>query len=403
MRYSGNNAITPFRATRPAALRLAWMIAYLAVGGYRLVLCAQPPEETSDLFRNLGYASHLVDRGVAVYHTLAADFAPEFWATFWSSLSYVYPPAALLFFAPFGASGLGLFYVKAALTLADLATAVLTWHLVGPLAGFLVFSAPAAVWYGSHEGQYEGLVSVALAVTVWCCLRQQWARAGMAWCVALQLKHFALLLGPFVVAALLARAVAPRARALRRFVAGWAGGMLPFLPFYVASPGLWLRPLHLQHGAHYNPLHWNVFAPIHFDWQPPWLVGWNALATYTIVACLGLYLVRQRSVIRVLQGVPAFSFWVLVKTLQWGQFWYVIPAPALTLPLRCRRGLVVLLLALYWGQCGRSVAFLMVPAAKIRPGLVFGRDDYRVEADFTHLHRCLWSCDYQAHADGGTR
>lgn len=359
-----------------------WALLYAAVLIYRLYLCAQPPEDTSDLMRHLGYATHIVERGATIYQASPTEFAPEFWTRFWPRVPYMYPPGALLFFAPLGAAGIGLALVKTMLTVADLVAALLMWRLVGPLHGLIMFSMPAAMWYTSHEGQYESLVSLALMATVFLVGRDRWAWAGATWGAALQLKQFALLLGPFLVAALVALERCRRMPALRALAIGGLIVCLPFVPFYAAESSLWLRPIDGQRIV-YNPFHWNLAAPATFLWNPSWLVVWNAAATAAILAVLIVYTLRARSADQRLRALPALTFWGLLKSLQWAQFWYVVPAPALSAPLSSAR-LLLILLSLYWLQCGRSLMLLA--------GSDFGYRESRETIE--RFESCLWNCDY---------
>ena len=361
-----------------------WVFLYLAVVVYRLYLCAQPPADSSDLFRHLGWASHLFEQGPALYDALPTDFAPEFWTRFWSHEPYIYPPGALLFFSAFSTMGLGLFYVKAALTVLDAAAALLVWRIAGPLCGLLMLSAPAAMWYTSHEGQYEGLLNLCLVASVFLVRRRRWVGAGATWGLALQLKLFAVLMLPWFIAEVLAVTAGMRRRVVLRLSYGLALTTLVFVPFYLIVPDLWLRPFEAAESLRYNPFHWNLLDRSHYYWNPLWLVSWNAAFTYTIVFVLAGHVLSRTSVVNRLSALPALGFWSLLKIVDFAEFWYVNCAPGLTIGLRGKPNLLMILFVIYWLQCGRSIALLI--------GVVFGY--WESPEVIEHFKACLWTCNY---------
>ena len=127
--------------------RVFFMIAFALTMLIRLAYCAEAPEDSSDLYRHLGFTSHFWENPAAFYWLMPWQFPHEFWSQFWTEVGYIYPPLALLFFAIFGGLGFGLFWVKLALTLFDLGSSILIARATSWWAGLLVFSAPVTVWY----------------------------------------------------------------------------------------------------------------------------------------------------------------------------------------------------------------------------------------------------------------
>jgi hypothetical protein len=359
-----------------------WLLAFGTVLAFRVFLCAQAPTDTSDMFRHLGFSTHL---GLDLYAHTPTDYRPEFWTQFWPTQKYIYPPGVPLFFSVFSVLGLGLFWVKLTLTLCELASSLVFAKMLGPGAGLMVFSAPVSVWYTSHEGQFEGLLGLLIVTAIAAANRRRWVVAGCAWMVALQLKQFAVLLGPFLLARMLVGNRGGRLHSVERFVLGLVLGFLPFALFYWQAPDLWLRPLQNQNLV-FNPFHWKFWQAEHFDWSPPWLIAWNSLATYLTLAVILGFIASRRRIATLLEGSPLMLFWLMVKSLNWAQFWYTILVPPFTLCLANHRRLTIILLAVHWLQCGRSIELLRGPE--------FGVREYQETID--HFRQCMWTCDYRA-------
>ena len=360
-------------------------VLFLVVLAYRVFLCAQAPEDTSDLLRHLGFSSHLFEWGAKIYHAVPRDFEPEFWTRFWTDQEYIYPPGAMVFFSLFSSAGLGLFAAKLALTLLDLVASVLISRMTSLWCGLLAFSAPVALWYTSHEGMYDGIVVLPLVISIFALDRRRWCVAGALFLLALQFKQFALFAAPMYLHTFYQLPPIDRFRPMIRFGIGMALGMLLFLPFYLEAPDLWIRPLSSQTTL-YNPFAWNFFDRRVFLWNPTWLIMWNITASLSVLLVLAMFLIRRRKLESVFESAPLAGFWLVVKSLKWAQFWYVAVVPALALALRRHRRLVLILLLLHWLQCGRSMALLL--------GRPFGVREKQTTIDL--FEKCIWRCDYQA-------
>lgn len=368
-----------------------WEALFLAVWGLRVWLCLQPPTESSDLYRNLGYAQQTFTAGASVYDTVARNYAPQFWARFWPDTGYMYPPFILTFFAVFSGLGLGLFWVKLALTLCDLTSSLVVMREFGKLAGFLVFAAPISLWYTSHEGQFESLMASLTLGAVVLAGRGRWRLAGLLWVLAIQTKQFAVLLAPFILAQALGHPdldlPRQRLRNLGHMFSGMVIGILPFMPFYLHSLKMWSGVLTNQ-ALLFNPYHWNVWSGSHAGWSPPWLTWWDGVSSYLVVI-LGLAYISRRigQPLDALKGAPLISFMVLVKSLNWAQFWYPIAIPAFAAPLG-RRGRWVIALLLIYALFDGNSARLLIGFGN------FGVREWQNAID--RFASCRYTCDYSA-------
>ncbi len=329
-------------------------VLLLLVLAFRVWLCTDVPAETTDALRNLGYGSHLLDRGPALYRLPPSAFDPEPWTYCLRHFAYTYPPVTLCFFGVIGELSLGLFFAKLALTLLDLAVALVFLRCVSAPAAVAYLAMPASLWFVSHEGQFEPLVAALAAAAILFVRRRDWFWAGWALGLALQAKQLAVVLVPWIfVRALRSRGEDPP---LRDVAAGLGVSILPFLAFHMARPMPMLAALATQDTV-YNPFWWNPWDGAHAGWLPLGERLWGAAFTG---AFLLLPLVVRRRSWRddLVDASPWLLFWVLVKSLSWAQFWYVLVAPALLLCLEARRRLATVLAVLMVLQCGHSMAAL---------------------------------------------
>lgn len=381
---------------KPTRLQYLYLAAFSIVLMLRIYLCTQAPVETSDLYRNLGYGWQMLGGtspvGFEVYQTHARDFAPEFWTRFWTDQGYIYPPVTYSFFAAFAATGLGLFWVKLALTLCDVLTVWLVRKEFGALSALLVFAAPMGLWYSAHEGQFESLVCVLSILAVVAIRRQRYLLAGLFFVLSLQSKQFAALTGLYVVFQLFSESERQGIRHWLRFALGCLLGFLPFSPFYWHSPGLYFAPFQTQSMV-YNPFHWDFWQRTHAAWNPPWLTNWNALTSYGMIAVLGFFLwVSRRGTWtewtrRCAEASPVICFWILIKSLSWAQFWYPVILPSSIASLQRFRKLALVLFVLYFASEGRSWNLISQ-----HPLWGVGERPETVQ----RFENCMWTCDYSA-------
>lgn len=372
------------RTPLPSRLLVAALLAVLAL---RVWYCTLAPIETSDLYRHLGFTSHFLDNPKAFYWLIPSDYPDEFWSDFWSEVPYIYPPVALLFFAFFGTLGIGLFWVKLTLTLFDLATAVLIGRSFSWWAALLVFSAPISVWYTSHEGQYESLVTFLMVFSIFSIRLGRWKMAGAAFLLALQTKQLAILIAPYLLFEIFHRIRPKRLRAAKGFLIGFCLAALPFLPFYYWRPGLWLLPLQNQEYL-LNPYFWPFFCSnasiAHFDECSNLRALWNAIVSLAPISLLALFLAQGHFRRKLPQTLPSLGFWLMIKSAAWVMNWYMLLLPACSFALWRYRRCMIALLVIYWFQCGQQLAS------------IFG--DIRLEepASIARFQQCIWSANYRA-------
>jgi hypothetical protein len=364
-----------------------FILAFVITLLIRLAYCAQAPGDSSDLYRHLGFTSHFWENPAAFYWLQPWQFPHEFWSQFWTEIGYIYPPLALLFFAIFGGLGAGLFWVKLALTLFDLGSSFLIARATSWWAGLLVFSAPVTVWYTSHEGQYESMVTFFVILAVLSARNGKWFWAGASFMLALQTKQLALLIAPYLLYEIfLRRHLQPR-KAVMGFLGGFLGAFFPFIPFYVWRHDLWLLPLQNQDNL-FNPFYWPFFwkkaALDHFQDVSRLRMVWNEVVTTAPLIILGLFVVRGFFLRRFPQALPSMAFWLMIKSMAWVMNWYVILIPGLTLALWRHRRWFLVLMIFYWLQCGQQV------------GSWVGDDDREENDTVTHFQEYIWHCDYRA-------
>jgi hypothetical protein len=342
--------------------------------------------ETSDLYRHLGFTSHFLENPSRFYYLLPSNFPQEFWSQFWSDQGYIYPPLALLFFSFFGTLGIGLFWVKLVLTFCDVATALLIGRALSWWGALVVFSAPISVWYTSHEGQYESLVTLLMALSVLCVRRGFWRWAGVAFMLALQSKQLAVLIAPYLLFEIFQRSWAEGVKAAQGFFIGCGVGFLPFISFYWWSPGLWFLPLQNQENI-LNPFFWPFFCTntsiAHFDECSNFRMLWDVIATFAPLALLSMFLARGNFLKKLPQALPSIGFWLMVKSLSWAMNWYMLLLPGCTITLWRYRRWMMALLVIYWIQCGQQVASIVgdIPIEK--------------SATIARFQHALWHANYR--------
>jgi hypothetical protein len=321
----------------PSLSPRALAVGFALVACVRLALCAQPMSDTSDTYRNLGYAYHVRDAGLSLYTTFARDFQPESWATAWPDLPYTYPPVTLCFFASIASLGLGIFFVKLALTVIDLLVGLVFARQVSPWAGLLYFANPASLWLVSREGQFEPLVVLFLTLSIVAVHHQRWVGAGLGLALALQTKQFALLLLPWLVW---------KARSRVKLALGVGLGFLPFLGFYLKAPGLLVLPFRYTQGeAAFNPYHWQFWGP--WGWIPRTDFIWCSLLSALILAVPVVAWWRSsRTLGSAVDLLPFTLYWAVLKVARYAQFWYPLACPPFLLCFRERKVLVTGLLVL---------------------------------------------------------
>lgn len=369
--------------------RLILLLFVIALG-YKIYACFQVPVVTSDVLRHLGYSSHALENNFAIYTTKAEDFMPEIWTRYWSNQPYIYPPVTLIFFYLFSVFHLGIFWVKAVLTLIDFVCAYLFYKHISKLAALLFFCAPVSLWYTSHEGQFEILQTLFIILNVISVRKREWRFAGFWFAISVQVKQFGVLILPWMLYKIWKSSNEehqPFIKILNKAFQGLVLGFFPFLAFYIQTPLLLLLPITSGSTAIYNPFAWNLFNLDLFGWNPKWLVVWNALFSYVpfiILIIVGIIAWKKQKFTTVVSTVPLILFWLIIKSLKWGQFWYSIVVPGFLFCLS-RKSLIHLLLLLHLMQGLHStVAILIKPI-----GFKESQDSLAL------IESCMFKCDPQ--------
>ncbi|MEP0914020.1 hypothetical protein NDI45_24220 [Leptolyngbya sp. GB1-A1] len=371
------------------AEQVAWLLFAIALV-YKVYACFQVPVVTSDVLRHLGYSSHALDNYFALYTTKAEDFIPELWTRYWSDQPYIYPPVTLIFFYLFSAFHLGIFWVKAVLTLIDFGCTYLFYKHISKFAALLFFCAPASLWYTSHEGQFEILQTLFIILNVISIKKQQWRLAGFYFAMSIQVKQFGVLILPWMLFEIWKNKNEQSqslAKILHKFSQGLVLGFIPFLIFYIHAPWLLFLPITSGSTKIYNPFAWNLFDPTLFLWMSQWLILWNALFSYApliVATIVGVIAWKKRRFRTSISMVPFASFWLITKSLRWGQFWYSIVAPGFLFCLS-KKSLIHLLLSLHLMQCLHSIiAILIKPIGALES-----------QYSLTLMQSCMFVCDAQ--------
>ncbi|MCU0535629.1 MAG: DUF2029 domain-containing protein [Hydrococcus sp. Prado102] len=377
------------RKKLPLVEQWAWLLFAIALA-YKIYACFQVPVVTSDVLRHLGYSSHALENNFAIYTTTADDFIPESWTRYWSEQPYIYPPTTLIFYYLFSLFHLGIFWVKAVLTLIDLGCTYLFYKHISKLAALLFFCAPVSLWYTSHEGQFEILQTLFIILNAISVKKQQWRLAGFWFAISVQVKQFGVLLLPWMLYEMWENRNEEHQSFINivgKALQGLILGFIPFLAFYIQAPNLLFLPITSGSTLAYNPFAWNVLNRKLFDWNPKWLVLWNALFSYApliILIIVGIIAWKKRKFATSISTVPLTLFWFITKSLKWGQFWYTIVAPGFLFCLS-RKSLIHLLLLLHLMQCLHSIVAIAIEPIGARES----------QSSFTLMNSCMFVCDLQ--------
>ena len=373
----------------PIFKQWAWLLFAIALI-YKVYACFQIPAVTSDVLRHLGYSSHALENNFSIYGTKAEDFMPEIWTRYWSEQPYIYPPTSLIFFYLFSVFHLGIFWVKAVLTLIDFGCTYLFYKHISKLAALLFFCAPISLWYTSHEGQFEILQTLFIILNAISVKKQQWRLAGFWFAISVQVKQFGALILPWMLYEMWKNRNEERQPFINIVSKAFQGlilGFVPFLAFYIQTPWLLLLPINSGSIVTYNPFAWNFLNPSLFGWNHKWLIVWNSLFSYTpfiILIIVGIITWRKQKFTTSISTVPLTLFWFITKSLKWGQFWYPIVAPGFLFCLS-RKSLIHLLLVLHLMQCLHSTVAILIKPVGARES----------QSSLALMKSCMFNCEPQ--------
>jgi len=310
-----------------------WFWAFLAVSILRLSLVLQPPVNSTDLLRNLGFGKEFWNYGFHIYDYRPMDFVGTSYADLWAEYRLIYPGMMLLFFALVAKIWPALAFGKLVLTLVEAANAYLVGRISGERwLGLIYYLNPASVWWVSREGQFEPVVVLFMLLGLLFLKRRPlWAYLALA--LSMQVKYLSAVLLPYFVR---------QQPHWSRAALGFALGLIPSFAFISQGDYILhtLRPGHLSEGC--NSYAWNFLDPSKLCGSPNWLVAWNAVLTYGLLALAIFFMARQR---RVTEYFGFVGYLALLKTFSWAQFWYLLVLPALALPIQhkwARRSLLAL-------------------------------------------------------------
>jgi hypothetical protein len=364
-----------------------WFIPlFIAVLALRILFCTQPPLDTTDLFRHLGFTSHFYENPQGFYYLKPEYFSGELWALNWPETVYIYPPLTLLFFSFFGKLGIGFFWVKLALTFCDVLTTILIGKSTSWVASMLIFAAPASIWYTSHEGQYECLTNLLVVLSILFARLGKWKCAGAFFMLALQTKQLAIFIFPYLIFEALIRPSRQRVSAFFGMIHGLNIIFLVFLPFYYWRHDLWLLPLKGQI-ANCNPFFWPVVwnqtsMISHFGEHPQ--IFWNSVVTMLPLCLIALLLIQGNFWRKLPQVLPLVGFYSLLKSLSWAMYWYMNMVPGFALAISRYKLTMILILITNCFVCKDMISI--------------ARYDLKNQSSVVRecFKRCIWCCDYSS-------
>ena len=325
-------------------LNFCLIVIFFLVLAYRIYACFQVPTTTTDALRNLGYASHALENNFAIYTTKAEDFMPEIWTRYWPKTPYIYPPVTLIFFYIFSIFHLGMFWVKLTLTLIELACSYLFYKWISKVAAILFFCAPVSIWYTSHEGEFEALLTLFLILSTLAVKDKHWHLAGFLLAISIQVKQLGILIAPWMLYEMWREQNSDSfIHVLWKVTQGVALGFVPFLGYYLQKPDLWLLPFSMLSGLKEisDMYAWNLIKkhgliPIHF----------RSLITYiSLVILLIAFIYARKKVETIVSFLPLASFIFVMKSLQVVREWYFIFSPSFLFCFLQRKTLIYFLLA----------------------------------------------------------
>jgi hypothetical protein len=316
------------------------LVAIVAVSAaLRLRHCVEPPVNTGDVVRHLLYGILVGERGLQWAGVPLAQVDPSYASVSWAGLPYNYPILALLFFTAVASVWPSILAVKLALSAVEAANAVLVARLGGSRwLGVAYWAYPASIWWVSREAQFEPLQNLSALLALAALPASSVAAAALLG-LAVQTKVTAVLLLPFV----LARAARRGTRSALAAAAAFAASFLPTLVSLAFYPSV-EQVVRYSRPMRYNPYFWNVLDPGIFLWNPRWLVGADAAASWALIAALGWGAARARSG-RMAYLAP-LAFAIVLKVHVNVQFWYWLTMPVFLLPIPNRRLRLTLLVLL---------------------------------------------------------
>jgi hypothetical protein len=311
------------RSANAALILLASAYVLILLG--RLYLTTRPPINSTDLLRYVGFGKEFWTYGLTIYDYTPRQFGETPYSNIWPDLQFIYPALAVFFFAGLAGIWPSLFFARLALTLLELANAVLVTRLTGDRwYGLLYFLNPVSIWWISHEGQYESLVAFfTLLALLHLARRTSWSYGWLG--LAIQAKYWPGLLLPFFFAQ------ERRSRALTILVLSF----LPSLLFVLFSAYIFHIVGSDSMAENCNPFLWNVTDDTKSCWTPMWHLLVYAAATYGILLVVLAGLGQDwRRPERWPDYLAVLLFVLYYKSINWAAAWYLVMFGVFAAPIR---------------------------------------------------------------------
>jgi hypothetical protein len=302
---------------------LACAYALILLG--RLYLTTQPPINSTDLLRYIGFGKEFWTYGLAIYNYTPRDFGNTPYSNLWPDLKFIYPAMSMLFFAAVAGIWPSLFFARLVLTLLELANGLLITRITGDkLYGLFYFLNPVSIWWISGEGQYESLVVFfTLLALLHLTMRTAWSYGWLG--LAIQAKYWPGVLLPYFL---------NQERRLRPLVI-FVIAFVPSLLFILFSDYIFHIFGSQVMATNCNAFVWDFLDDTRTCGTPMWQLVINAVATYgaLLVVLTGIVLDR-RNPERWLTYVALLAFIVYYKSISWATSWYLLMFAILAIPIR---------------------------------------------------------------------
>ncbi|MBN3519957.1 hypothetical protein JYB62_08070 [Algoriphagus lutimaris] len=247
----------------------------------------------------------------------------------------VYPPSNQLLF--FGASYLskqnvsnGIIWLRMLLILSEVGVFILLWKLLrGDSKLILYWLNPFVILELSGNLHFEGLVLLALLLSLWAFKKQQFFASGSFWSLAVGLKILPLMLLPSFLGI----------KTVRKSAGFWVGGIIVFgicfLPLVIDNSWKSLQTslLLYQGKFEFNASVYYLLREVGF-----WIKGYNTIATLTKILSgitfLGIIYISWKKKTESMTQLA--EMWVLIYLVYLLlqpiiHPWYIIPAFGLSL------------------------------------------------------------------------
>lgn len=300
-------------------------LAYGLILLVRLYWTTQPPVNSTDLLRYVGFGKEFWNYGLNIYNYTPRDFGNAPYSNLWPDLQFIYPATAMLFFALVAAVWPSLFFAKLVLTIIELANGLLIARITGDKwYGLFYFLNPVSIWWISGEGQYESLVALFTLLALFhLSQRSDWSYGWLG--LAIQAKYWPGVLLPYFLS--WERRLRPLVILVIVFV--------PSLLFALSSEYIFHIFGSQVMASNCNAFVWNITNGSRTCGTPMWHLIVYAVATYgaLLVVLWGMVLDRRRPK-ELLTYVGLLAFLLYYKSITWATSWYLPMLAVFAVPIR---------------------------------------------------------------------